>query len=105
MTTYLSESQLEENLCRRIKKLGGMALKFMSPGRAGVPDRIILMPGGKIYFVEMKSSNGPVNPIQEYVFEKFEELGFKVHILNSEQTIENFIQKIYHDQLQKRFKF
>ena len=94
MTTYLSESQLEENLCKKIKKLGGMALKFMSPGRAGVPDRIILMPGGKIYFVEMKSSNGPVNPIQEYIFEKFEELGFKVHILNSEQTIENFLKKV-----------
>lgn len=94
MTTYLSESQLEEKFCKKIKKIGGMALKFMSPGRAGVPDRIILMPGGKIYFVEMKSSNGPVNPIQEYIFEKFEELGFKVHILNSENSVKKFLEKI-----------
>lgn len=89
--TYLSESQLETYLFKRVSKLGGMALKFLSPGRAGVPDRIILMPGGRIYFVEMKSPDGSVNSIQEYVFEKFAELGFKVHILNSIESIEKFL--------------
>lgn len=93
-TIYLSENQLEEKLRKKIKELGGIALKFVSPGRAGVPDRIILMPQGKIYFVEMKSPRGEVNPIQKYVFEKFEELGFKVHILNSDDAIKNFLEKI-----------
>ena len=97
-----SESQLERKLFEQIKKMGGMALKFISPGRAGVPDRIILMPGGKIYFVEMKSPRGEVNPIQEYVFEKFKNLGFEVNILNSDEKIKNFIQEIYNDQLQRR---
>ena len=98
-----SESQLERKLFERIKKMGGMALKFISPGRAGVPDRIILMPEGKIYFVEMKSRRGEINPIQEYVFEKFKNLGFEVRILNSEEKIKNFLQEIYNDQLQRNF--
>lgn len=93
-TIYLSENQLEEKLRKKIKELGGIALKFVSPGCAGVPDRIILMPQGKIYFVEMKSPRGEVNPIQKYVFEKFEEVGFKVHILNSDDAIKNFLEKI-----------
>ena len=102
MTTYLSESQLEEKLCKKIKELGGMALKFISPGRAGVPDRIILMPCRKIYFVEMKSLRGEINPIQEYVVEKFKNLGFEVKILNSDEKIKNFLQEIYNDQLQRK---
>ncbi len=93
-TIYLSENQLEEKLVKKIKEMGGMALKFVSPGRAGVPDRIILMPKGKIYFVEMKSPRGEVNPIQEYIFEKFEKLGFKVHILNSENSVKKFLEKL-----------
>ena len=104
MMIYHSESQLERKLFERVKKMGGMCLKFVSPGRAGVPDRIILMPEGKIYFVEMKSPRGEINPIQEYVFEKFSRLGFKVHIINSDEAIKNFLQEIYNEQLQRRFK-
>ena len=71
MMIYHSESQLERKLFERVKKMGGMCLKFVSPGRAGVPDRIILMPNGKIYFVEMKSLAGQTSIIQDYVFKKF----------------------------------
>lgn len=93
-TIYLSESQLEKKFCEKIKKLGGMPLKFTSPGRAGVPDRIVLMPEGKIYFVEMKSSAGNISILQDYVFKKFSELGFKVHIINSVESLENFLSEI-----------
>ena len=93
-TIYHSESQLEKKFCEKIKSFGGMALKFVSPGRAGVPDRIILLPNGKIYFVEMKSSIGKTSIIQEYIFEKFERLGFKVHIINSDDAIKNFFAEI-----------
>ena len=93
-TIYHSESQLERKLCDKIKHLGGLPLKFVSPGRAGVPDRIILMPNGKIYFVEMKSSVGQTSIIQDYVFKKFSELGFKVHIINSVESLKNFLSVI-----------
>lgn len=91
---YLSESQLERKFYDKVKKLGGLPLKFVSPGRAGVPDRIILMPGGKIYFVEMKSEVRQTSPIQEYIFEKFAKLGFPVTIINSEETLKNFLREI-----------
>ena len=93
-TIYHSESQLERKLYDKIKHLGGLPLKFISPGRAGVPDRIVLMPGGKVYFVEMKSSVGQTSIIQDYVFKKFSELGFKVHIINSVESLKNFLSVI-----------
>ena len=93
-TTYHSESQLERKFCDKIKHFGGLPLKFISPGRAGVPDRIVLLPGGKIYFVELKNEVGKTSIIQEYVFEKFERLGFKVKIINSVESLNNFLQEV-----------
>ena len=48
------ESTLERNICNYIKKLGGKAYKWVSPGAPGVPDRIAILPGGKIIFIEVK---------------------------------------------------
>ena len=93
-TIFHSESQLERKFCDKIKHLGGLPLKFVSPGRAGVPDRIVLMPGGKIYFVEMKSEVGEISILQDYVFKKFTELGFKVHIINSVESLKKFLSEI-----------
>lgn len=93
-TIYLSESQLEKKFCEKIKSLGGMPLKFVSPGRAGVPDRIVLFPNGKIFFVELKSSRGNTSIIQEYIFKKFSKLGFPVKIINSVESLEKFLSEI-----------
>ena len=93
-TIYHSESQLERKFFDKVKHLGGMPLKFISPGRAGVPDRIVLMPKGKIYFVEMKNEIGQTSPIQDYIFAQFKKLGFKVHIINSVESLEKFIGEI-----------
>ena len=57
-----------------------------------------LLPNGKIYFVEMKSPHGRIRPIQKYIFEKFEMLGFKVHVLNSEKSIEKFVGELVNDE-------
>ena len=91
---YLSESQLERKFYDKVKRLGGLPLKFVSPGRAGVPDRIVLMPEGKIYFVEMKSEVGQTSAIQKYIFSKFTKLGFKVNIIHNEKTLEKFLSEI-----------
>ena len=96
-TIYLSESQLERKFYDKVKRLGGLPLKFVSPGRAGVPDRIVLMPKGKIYFVEMKSEVGQTSDIQKYIFSKFTKLGFKVHIIHNEKTLEKFLSEITYE--------
>ena len=60
----MRESELERILVEEVRKEGGKAYKWVSPGNDGVPDRIVFFPGGKIYFVELKAENGNVSATQ-----------------------------------------
>lgn len=60
----LRESQVENRLKFEIEKIGGMALKFVSPGMAGVPDRIVLLLGGRVVFAEIKAPGEKLRPLQ-----------------------------------------
>ena len=51
----MRESYVESRLTTEVKKRGGLAVKFVSPGLDGVPDRLVLFPGGRLAFVEMKA--------------------------------------------------
>ena len=95
--TFLTEKQIEKKFCKAVKNAGGMALKFSAQFKAGVPDRIVLMPEGKIYFVELKRETGAVSEIQRYVFKEFAELGFPVRIINSVEGIAEFIAEVTAD--------
>ena len=97
MTASLTEKQLEKRFCNAVKSAGGMALKFSAQFKAGVPDRIVLMPKGKIYFVELKRENGVVSEIQQHTFAEFAKFGFPVRIINSVKMIENFIAEVTAD--------
>lgn len=88
----VKESSIEATLREHVRKLGGLALKFVSPGFTGVPDRLILLPGGVIWFVETKSKTGTLSPRQRYVKKQLEALGFIVKIINSKEQIKNDIQ-------------
>lgn len=72
------EKEIEAKLKKRVEELGCMCLKFESPGFTGVPDRIILMPGGLVLFVELKAPGKKERPRQEYVQKQFRKLGFRV---------------------------
>ena len=73
------EKQLERILKNRIEALGCMCLKFESPGYVGVPDRMILIPGGGVVFVEMKAPGERERPRQDYVHGLLRDLGFTVY--------------------------
>lgn len=94
MTT---EKKIERKLQNEIKKRGGLPFKFLSPGYSGVPDRIVLLPNGKVYFVEIKSENGKVSQRQKLTHDKLFKLGFAVLILQSENDLSNFLNLIDHD--------
>ena len=58
--------------------MGCLCLKFESPGFTGVPDRMILMPGGEMFFVELKAPGKKERPRQRYVQDQLRALGFIV---------------------------
>lgn len=89
----MQESYLEKKLKDEVLKMGGQALKFTSPGKNGVPDRLILKPGGQAIFVEMKAPGKPLEPLQRKRAEQLRALGFKVYKIDSVEDVKRFIQE------------
>lgn len=90
----MEESKIERYLKKQIELLGGLALKFVSPGLSGVPDRIVLLPQGRIIFVELKAPGKKTRPIQEYRIKMIRDLGFRVEIIDSIEKANKFIKEI-----------
>ncbi|EMU80080.1 VRR-NUC domain protein [Escherichia coli MP021017.5] len=80
---YERESLIEKHLVAEVKKAGGGAFKFISPGRRSVPDRIVLLPGGRIVFVECKAPGKPPRAGQLREHGRLRALGFTVVVLDS----------------------
>lgn len=74
--------------------MGGIALKFVSPGMAGVPDRIVLLQKAKIAFVELKAPGKKMRPLQIKRKRQLEELGFSVYCIDSFEAIDDFIKDV-----------
>lgn len=83
----MTEKEIEEMLVREVKRRGGLALKFISPGVNGVPDRLILMQGGKIGFVELKAPGKKMRPLQIKRKGQLEALGFLVYCIDDPKQI------------------
>lgn len=89
------EKTVEKELCNRVKSdLGGWALKFVSPGQNGVPDRVILVPSGRIYFVETKAPGKKLRRLQEHVCGLIKQLGFKVLRIDTKEKVEAFVREV-----------
>ena len=73
--------------------MGGICTKFISPGYDGVPDRIVLFPGGRIAFVEVKAPGKTLRPLQVRRKRQLELLGFKVYVLDDPGQIEEILQE------------
>jgi len=89
------ESKIERRLKQEVEKRGGRAWKFVSPGMAGVPDRLILLPGGKVIFVELKAPGEQLRPLQEKRAKELRELGFTVYKIDSISEIKSFIAEVF----------
>ena len=90
----MNEKYIEQKLRLLVKAGGGLALKFVSPGFNGVPDRIVLMPEGHIAFAELKAPGKKMRPIQERRKRQLESLGFKVYLIDSPEQIGGMIDEI-----------
>ncbi len=90
----MRESDVEQKLVAEVKKRGGICPKWTSPGFDGVPDRIVLLPGGKCGFVETKAPGCMPRMLQLVRHELLRNLGFKVFVLDHEDQIEGVLREI-----------
>ena len=90
----MQEKIIEKKLVQAVKTMGGLAPKFVSPGFDGMPDRIVLMPGGKIGFVEVKRKSEKPSPLQVSRHGLLRRLGFKVYVLDDEEKIGGILSEI-----------
>lgn len=81
------ERYIEQKLIKAVKKMGGIAPKFISPGFDGVPDRIVLLPEGRIAFVELKAPGRRMRPLQIRRKKQLEALGFLVYCVDDVEQI------------------
>lgn len=89
-----AEKTTERKLVQAVKLMGGMAPKFVSPGLDGVPDRIVLLPGGKAAFVELKADGQKLRPLQERRKRQIEALGFRVYCVSRAEQIGGILYEI-----------
>lgn len=94
MVKTYDEKYIERKLVDKVKALGGRAYKFVSPGNAGVPDRLVVLPGGKVGFVEMKRPGGKPSKLQRNQIQFLRSIDCKAEILSTVEHIDAFLEKI-----------
>lgn len=90
----MREKEVERKLVQKVKAMGGLAPKFVSPGLNGVPDRIILLQNGKIAFAEIKAPGEKMRPLQVRRKTQLERLGFSVYCVDDVAKIDSILKEI-----------
>lgn len=90
----MREKTIEQKFRTAVKAAGGLAVKFTSPGFDGVPDRLALLPDGKMAFVEVKAPGKKPRPLQQARHRQLRQLGYKVYVLDDESQIGGMIDEI-----------
>ena len=90
----MRESEIEAALRGGVALLGGIAYKFVSPGRVGVPDRIVVMPGGVTVYVELKAPGKKPEPHQEREHERLRERGHRVYVIDSLDGVQALLKEL-----------
>lgn len=90
----MREREIEQTFVKEVRKVGGIAVKLVSPGYDGMPDRLVLMPGGKVFFAELKRLGAKPRPLQESRHRMLRNLGFTVLVIDDKKRIEEAIHGI-----------
>ena len=90
----MREKQIENKLATEAKKLGGIAVKFVSPSFDGMPDRLVLIPDGHIAFVELKAPSKKPRPLQLSRHRLLRSLGFRVYVIDSAEQIGGMLDEV-----------
>ncbi len=90
----ISEKKIEQMLVRAVKAAGGICPKLVSPGTDGMPDRMVLLPKGRIGFVEVKAPGGAPRPLQTHRHRQLRALGFPVFVLDDPERIPWILEEV-----------
>lgn len=88
------EKVIEKKLVAAVKKMGGIAAKFVSPGLDGMPDRLVLLPNGKMAFMELKAPGKKPRPLQLRRIKQLQQLGFACYVIDNDDQIGGILDEI-----------
>lgn len=96
MTRYSTviEADTEKDLVGGVRARKGLCFKLKFLGIMGAPDRLVLLPAGRFFFVELKKLGGKLEPSQKIMFPKLLALGFPVHVLEGQEQVANFLNQL-----------
>ena len=90
----MREKQIEQKLVRAVKARGGICPKLVCPGMDGMPDRIVLIPGGRMAFVEVKAPGKEPRPLQTHRHQQLRALGFPVFVLDDPEKVPWILEEV-----------
>jgi hypothetical protein len=90
----MNEKLIERKIVKHVKKLGGLPIKLFSAWFTGLPDRLVLLPGARIWFAEIKTTGKNLTVRQKIVMGVLQKLGFSVDVIDDELTLQNFLNKL-----------
>ena len=93
----MCERKIEKELVAQVKAMGGIAPKFTSPGFDGMPDRLVLLPSGRMAFVELKAPGKKPRALQMARHRLLRRLGFKVYVIHEINQIDSVLEEIDHE--------
>lgn len=88
------EREIEKKLVDGVRKLGGRAYKFVSPGNDGVPDRIVVLPGRAPKFIELKIETGRLSSLQNVQIKRLKDLGQDARVLYGLEEVKRFLEEM-----------
>ncbi|NOP79610.1 VRR-NUC domain-containing protein [Bacillus paranthracis] len=87
----MRESEVESYLAKKVKQIGGLAPKWVSPGQRGVPDRIVILHNGITLYVEVKAPGKKLAPLQELWAKRLTKLGHRAYMIDTKEGVDSFI--------------
>ena len=88
------EKNIEAHLVKSVRRIGGIAYKFVSPAHRGVADRVVVLPGGAVWFVELKAEGGRLSPLQQVFQSEMARLGQNYACLWSKDHVDEWIKDV-----------
>ena len=90
----MRDKEVEQSLRSAVLQRGGLCLKFISPGWSGAPDRLVLLPEGRLGFIEVKAPGKKPRPLQRARHKQLRHFGFRVYVIDSEEQISEMLEEM-----------